>query len=282
MEAMDIKQAGIVFIGAGNMAEALVQGMITGKLCDPDRITVTDIAAERLNLFAERFKVRTSQDNQAAVSRANIVVLAVKPQVLPGVLAGIAEHVPQEALLISIAAGIPVKLIEIALPGAIRVVRVMPNTPALVGEGAAAICAGSHAGHADLDLAAAILGAVGSVVRVAEQDMDAVTALSGSGPAYVFYLVEGMLRAAEAMGLAPDIARDLACKTVRGAADLLQRSGEDPAELRRKVTSKGGTTQAAIRVLDEAGTQAAIVNALKAAQARSRSLSANALAGTPS
>jgi len=267
-----IMESKVVFIGAGNMAEAIVSGMVAANFCAPEKIIMTDVRPERLAELETEYGVSTSTDNRV-VKNAEIVVLAVKPQVMMDVLKGIAPVLRKETLVISIAAGIPTEKIEAALGGARRVVRVMPNTPALVGQGASAIAAGANADEADLEVAETILECVGLTVRVEEKELDAVTALSGSGPAYVFYLLEGMLAAAEKMGLDKETARRLALKTVEGAARLMEDSGEAADVLRAKVTSKGGTTEAAIRSLDEAGVKDAVIKALLAAQKRSIELS---------
>jgi len=262
-----------VYIGAGNMAEALVGGMVREGLCKADQITVTDVLQERLDLFASKFGVRTSLDN-ALIAEADIAVLAVKPQMFGEVLACLKTSVKiRQTLLISIAAGISTASIESALGKGARVVRVMPNTPALAGKGAAAICAGKYAEEDDLEIAEILLGAVGAVSRVGEDDMDAVTAVSGSGPAYVFYLIEAMQEAAKQMGLAPDIARDLILATVEGSAALCRETGLPADELRRRVTSKGGTTAAALEVLEQRKVFSALLDAMTAARNRARELS---------
>ncbi|NOU36006.1 MAG: pyrroline-5-carboxylate reductase [Kiritimatiellaceae bacterium] len=269
---MSVMESKVVFVGAGNMAEAIVSGMVTAQFCAPEKIIMTDVRPERLANLEDEYGVSISTDN-SVVKNAEIVVLAVKPQVMADVLKGIAPVLRSETLVISIAAGIPTAKIEAALGGKRRVVRVMPNTPALVGQGASAIAAGTNADEADLEVTETILGCVGLTVRVKENELDAVTALSGSGPAYVFYLIEGMLAAAEKMGLDKETARRLALKTVEGSARLMADSGEAADALRAKVTSKGGTTEAAIRSLDGAGVKAAVVQALLAAQIRSVELS---------
>lgn len=264
----------LVFLGAGNMAEALIKGLIAQGVVSADRIVATDVRPERLDELRARYGIGTSTDNAAAVAGADAVVLAVKPQQMAEVLAGIRAALPAAALVISIAAGKKAAMIETALGGTARVVRVMPNTPALVGAGASAVAAGRHATDADLTLSERLLGAVGLVVRVAEDRMDAVTALSGSGPAYVFHLAESMLEAAARMGLDPAVAKQLTVQTIAGAAKLMAESAEPPSVLRERVTSKGGTTAAALAVLGERGVHPAVVDALQAACARSRELSA--------
>lgn len=260
----------ITFIGAGNMAEAIVAGIVKQQVVAVGDVCVTDISADRLGHFESRYGVETSSDNAAAVANADVVVLSVKPQVFPDVWTAIQSALKPDALVVSIMAGIPSKKIAGSKP--IRVVRVMPNTPSLVGEGAAGIAAGEFASDADLAVAEKLMAAVGVVVVVKEEGIDAVTALSGSGPAYVFYLLEGMLAAAEQMGLEKGISRELALATVIGAAKLMQETGEDADVLRKKVTSKGGTTAAAINTMEERGVKDAIMAALLAAQARSMEL----------
>lgn len=271
-----IMESKVVFVGAGNMAEAIVSGMIASEFCAPGKIVMTDVRPERLADLENEYRVVTSTDNQV-VKNAEMIVLAVKPQVMAEVLRELAPVLRLETLVISIAAGIPSKKIEDALGGKRRVVRVMPNTPALIRQGTAAIAAGAYADEADLEVAETIFNCVGVTVRVAERDMDAVTALSGSGPAYVFYLLEGMLAAADKMGLDRAVARKLAIKTVEGAARLMENSGEEAESLRAKVTSKGGTTAAAVACLEHAKVKDAVIQALLAAQTRSAELSSGGL-----
>jgi len=260
----------LTFIGAGNMAEAIVAGIIRNKVVNAGDVCVTDISTARLSHFERMYGVVTSSDNASAVAPADVVVLSVKPQVFPSVWPEIESALKSDALVVSIMAGIPSK--KIAGGKAVRVVRIMPNTPALVGAGAAGIAAGEHAAAADLAIAEQLMGAVGVAVIVEEEQIDAVTALSGSGPAYVFYLLEGMLKAAEQMGLEQGAARELALATVSGAAKLMRETGEDADVLRSKVTSKGGTTAAAISTLEEHRVKEAIVAALQAACSRSKEL----------
>ncbi|MEE9368313.1 MAG: pyrroline-5-carboxylate reductase [Pontiella sp.] len=260
----------VVFIGAGNMAEAVVAGIVKNKVVKAADVFVTDISEERLTYFMMKYDVSTSDDNAYPVSLADVVVLAIKPQVFPEVWPEIEAALKPDALVVSIMAGIPSA--KIAGGKSIRVVRVMPNTPSLIGEGAAGIAAGELATDADLEIAESLLGAVGATVIVKEEEIDAVTALSGSGPAYVFYLLESMLEAADQMGLEKGISRELALATVIGAAKLMQETGEDADALRIKVTSKGGTTAAAINTMEERGVKESIITALLAAQARSKEL----------
>lgn len=259
----------ITFIGGGNMAEALIRGLLSAKA---GRIIATDVRAERLEQLQRTYGIETSSDNAASAAKADIVVLAVKPQKMSAVLEGLKI---KSQLLISIAAGITTARIERELGGEPRVVRSMPNTPALVGAGAAALCKGRFATEADLATAERILSAVGIVVRTDEQQLDAVTALSGSGPAYIFYMAEAMIAAGVEAGLPEDVAKRLAVQTVFGAGKLLAESGELPSELRRKVTSPGGTTEAALKVKIDRGFAKIVAEAIHAAARRSRELSGN-------
>ncbi|MBI3986323.1 MAG: pyrroline-5-carboxylate reductase [Lentisphaerae bacterium] len=263
----------VVFIGAGNMAEALVRGLLASRLCEPDSITVTDISEERLRRLRESFKVGTSRNNRDAVSGADLVLLAVKPQVLPGVCAELNGCVPARALVVSIAAGIATPSLEQWLGPDARVVRVMPNMPALVREGASAFCLGRQAGPEDARLVKSIFKSVGFVVRLDESQMDAVTALSGSGPAYVFMLMEAMRAAARDMGVDETVAQSLVNATISGAVRLQETSGLPPEELRRRVTSPGGTTAAALSVLERGKVMDTWVAAILAARNRASELS---------
>jgi len=260
----------IVFIGAGNMAEAIVSGILKEKVVAAADIFVTDISEERLTHFMMKYDVSTSDDNAYAVAQADVVVLSVKPQIFPSVWPEIDGSLKPNALVVSIMAGVPSA--TIAGGKSIRVVRVMPNTPSLVGKGAAGIAAGEFATPEDIQLADQLMSAVGTTVIVEEEELHAVTALSGSGPAYVFYLLESMLAAADQMELEPALSRELALATVIGAAQLMQESGEAADALRNKVTSKGGTTAAAMNTMEERGVKDSIVAAMLAAQARSKEL----------
>ncbi len=261
----------ITFVGAGNMAEAIVAGIVDKQVVPAVDICVSDISEERLLLFVEKYGVEVSADNPIAVEGADVVVLSVKPQIFPAVWPEIERALKPGALVVSIMAG--VTSATIAGGKLIRVVRIMPNTPALIGEGAAGIAAGEFATAADLKVAEKLMNAVGvSVVVSTEEELHSVTALSGSGPAYVFYLLESMLKAAEQMGMEKGVARELALSTVIGAAKLMKETGETADVLRKKVTSKGGTTAAAIQTLENRGVKESVIAALFAAQTRSKEL----------
>ena len=262
------------FIGAGNMAEAIVKGLVrAGK--PASSIVVSDVRSERLELFSS-LGCAAFQSNLQAAQRAEVLVLSVKPQVMPDVLAELKEAVDEETLIVSIAAGVASSTIEAAFDMAVRVVRVMPNTPLLVGMGVSAIVPGKNARPDDADMVGEMFAASGRVVLLKDEAlMDAVTAVSGSGPAYVFYLAEAILEAAVKEGLPEEVAEVLVRDTVRGAGELLSKEKEiPPPELRRLVTSPGGTTQAAAEILDEAGAKALWVRAVRRAAERSKELGA--------
>ena len=263
----------VVFIGAGNMAEALVKGLVQGGVCPAKQITVTDPRVERLDFFRTAFAVNATPSNTDAVSNAGVVVLAVKPQSMSDVLLELKGKLPAAAVVVSIAAGTLTKTIEDGLGGKTRVVRVMPNTPALVGAGASAVCPGRFAKPDDVELTSRLMESVGLVVRVEEGMMDAVTALSGSGPAYVFYVMESMIAAAKKLGMDETVAKLLTYATISGAAKLATESGSEPAELRQRVTSKGGTTAAALDVMHQKQVGESFIAAIEAAARRSRELS---------
>jgi pyrroline-5-carboxylate reductase len=259
----------IAFVGAGNMASAIIRGLIGTGTVPADRIIAADPDLARLSLLEAELEIGVTSDNAEAVKEATVVVLATKPQVFAQVLPGLAAAVGPDALLVSIAAGISTSMIERAFPAGSRVIRTMPNTPALVGAGATAIAAGSHATDDDLELAEALFGSVGISVRVPEEQIDAVTGLSGSGPAYVFAMIEALRDAGAREGLPEETALRLASQTVFGAARLLLDENEAPEVLRDRVTSPGGTTRAGLDALAAAGFADAILGAVRAATRRS-------------
>ena len=262
------------FIGAGNMAEAIARGVTSTGLIKPTEILAADISAERRALFADRLKIRAIEDAAAVASQCPTLLLAVKPQQMAALLPAIGEVAKTDVLIITIAAGISTRYIVGALGNRShwRVVRAMPNTPMLVGKGMVAICSGQHATATDLTQARRVFESAASVVELKEEMMDAVTAVSGSGPAYIFFLVEQMIRAAVELGLSPEQAHKLSTQTALGAAEMLTTSVDSPAELRRKVTSPGGTTHAAISYMESQQMSQIVVDAVKAAASRSREL----------
>ena len=263
----------IALLGCGKLGEALLAGLIRAGHA-PGDISVTDHAA-RMTELSDRHGVKGLVVGDAA-AHADTLLIAVKPQDMTTLLTELASHVdPTRHLVVSVAAGIPTPFLESRLPGQTPVVRVMPNTPVLVDLGMSAISAGSHASGAHLDAVEALLTPVSKVVRVPESQLDAVTALSGSGPAYFFYLVEAMTDAGILLGLSRSVAADLIVQTALGAATMLRDSGEHPVQLREAVTSPGGTTIAAIRELERHGVREALIAALEAARNRSRELAAD-------
>jgi len=261
-------------LGAGNMAEAIARGVIASGLLAPEQVLASDVSPQRREWFQGQLGIRAIDDNRAVAREARTLLLSVKPQHMPEALAGLGEVMDAQALVISIAAGISTLFIEGRLGGNAhwRVLRAMPNTPMLVGEGIVALARGQHATEEDAAAARRLFETAAIVVDVAEEQIDAVTAVSGSGPAYVFYLVEQMIRAATELGLSPEQARQFAVQTAIGASRMLAESLESPQELRRKVTSPGGTTQAAITYMDQRDCAATMVQAIKAAAQRSREL----------
>lgn len=260
------------FIGGGQMAEALIKGILASGIIHADRITVSDLSPERRKILEESHAVHTTSYNRDVAERSGLIIIAVKPQNVGQVLADITSLITPSHLLISIAAGIRAAFLEERLPAGTRVVRVMPNTPALVQEGVAAVCPGSSASAEDLRTAAELLGAVGQTVTVTESSMDAVTGLSGSGPAYVFTFIEGLTDAGVREGLTRDIARKLAIQTVLGSALLCRETGRHPAELTDMVTSPGGTTIAGLHTLEKGAFRGIIMDAVRAAAERSAEL----------
>jgi pyrroline-5-carboxylate reductase len=269
-----MKQNSIGFIGGGNMAGSLIGGLIHDG-CAADTLWVSDPSDLHRQEFSSRFGIHTTADNSALVAACDVVLLAVKPQVLAEVCANIATAVQQrQPLLISIAAGVRSDTIQHWLGGGVSLVRVMPNTPALVQSGAAGLFATAAVSDAQRDAAESIMRAVGLTLWVDDEaSMDAVTALSGSGPAYFFLIMEAMEKAAQSLGLSAESARLLTLQTAFGASKMALESEHDAAELRRRVTSPGGTTEAALKVLIDGGIDALFTDALTAAHARSVALS---------
>jgi len=260
----------IALLGVGKLGEALLSGLLRSGTPAGDLIGA-EKHPERAREIAERYGVRTASPADA-VAAADVVLLAVKPQDMVALLTEVAGAVRPGTLVVSMAAGITSALVEGALPEGTPVVRVMTNTPVFVDEAMSAVSPGSHAAPEHLALVEGLLGHVGKVVRVPEHQQDAVTALSGSGPAYFFYLVEAMIDAGILLGLPRAVAAELIVQTAVGSARMLRESGEHPVVLREAVTSPGGTTISAIRVMEDRGVRAAMLAALEAARDRSREL----------
>ncbi len=262
----------VAIIGAGVMGETLLSGLLRSGW-KADELLVGEKRAERAEELHEKYGVRVLS-NTEVVEAAETIVLVVKPQDMRSVLYEISPYVSRTKLVVSLAAGITTSFLEEALDEGVPVVRVMPNTPALVDEGMAAISPGSHCDEAHLDRAERLLAATGRVIRVPEQQQDAVTAISGSGPAYLFFVVEAMIEAGVLLGLPRDTATKLVVQTMLGSALMLRETGEHPTVLRERVTSPGGTTAAAVRELEDHKVRAAFLTAMEAARDRSRELSA--------
>jgi pyrroline-5-carboxylate reductase len=273
---MAINERRVAVLGAGTLGEALIVGLISGGWRRPDEIVATGRREERVNELREKLGVEATLSNADAVADAALIVIAVKPQDFDVLLEEIAPVVSPDQTVLSVAAAIPTTAIEERLPKGVPVVRAMPNAPAIVHEGIAGMCAGANADEPHLALAEEALLHLGAVVRVPEPYMDAVTAVSGSGPAYFALLAEAMIEAGILLGLGRDVSTQLVVQTMLGSAKLLRDEKMHPVELRERVTSPGGTTTRAVRELEQAGVRAAFLNAIQAAMERSRELAAGA------
>lgn len=266
------------FIGTGNMAEALIKGLLRAGLLVPERIWGSDPRKSRCEVIKERYGIGVTTHNLDVVRKASIVMLSVKPQVLCSVCDEISPYLKPRALVISVAAGVPLAVLQAHLPKGTRIIRVMPNTPALVGAGATAIAAGDNATAEDLQTTERIFKSVGMTVVLEEEQLDAVTGLSGSGPAYVFLMIEALSDAGVKMGLSRYNSLALAAHTVLGSAKLLIETGEHPGQLKDMVTSPGGTAIAGLHTLEAGGLRTTLMNAVEAATRRSRELGEASLA----
>jgi len=264
----------IAVLGAGRIGESLISGLLSSGWREPSEVAATTRRAERVAELRERYGIEATLSNHDAATGAALIVIAVKPQDIEGLLGEIGALVLPEQTVLSIAAAIPTARIERRLAEGVPVVRAMPNTPSTVHEGIAGLCAGSHAGDEHLDIAEEALSHLGAVVRVPEEALDAITAVSGSGPAYFALLAEAMIEAGILLGLSREISTQLVVQTMLGTAKQLRDEKLHPVELREMVTSPGGTTIAAIRELEIAGVRAAFLNAIQAAMVRARELAA--------
>jgi pyrroline-5-carboxylate reductase len=262
----------IAFLGAGNMAEALIRGLLRAKMATEAQVIATGRRQERLDELKARYGVQAMTDNVAATREADIVVLSVKPQAMDKLLTTVAPALDVHKLAISVAAGVPIAAIERRLGAGARIVRAMPNTPALVGAGATALAAGEHATADDLRLAAKLFQAVGTTTSLDENLLDAVTGLSGSGPAYIFLIIEALSDAGVKVGLPRYTALALAAQTVLGSAKLLLETGSHPGQLKDQVTSPGGTAIAGLHTLEAGGLRTTLIDAVEAATRRAREL----------
>ena len=267
----------IAILGGGRIGEALLSGLLSSGWRSPGQVAVTARSEARVEELRTRHGVDATTDNGAAIAGAGLVVVAVKPQDIDALLGEIGHLLQPEQTVLTVAAAIPTAHIETRIADGVPVVRAMPNAPSTVHEGMAGLCAGAHAGDAQLALAEEALSHLGRVVRVPEQAMDAVTAVSGSGPAYFALLAEAMIEAGILLGLSRAVSTTLVVQTMLGTAKQLRDQGMHPVELREAVTSPGGTTIAAIRELEQAGVRAAFLNAIQAAMTRSRELAGGEL-----
>ena len=275
----------IGFIGSGNMGEAFVGALIQTGIFSSSMIYASDISEKRLDILNKTYGISVMKDNFKLFSECEIVIFALKPQHIYQVLSQISEHedyqITNRKIVISIAAGIPLRKIEDLLYNTLDnefrerlpIIRVMPNTPALVLAGMSGMSPNKYAKAEDVETIKIILRAIGKVIEFKEEDMDAVTALSGSGPAYVFYMAEAMIEGGIKVGLEPDKAAVLTLTTIQGALKLMEESNESPEILRQKVTSPGGTTEAAFKILDKNRVKENIIEAIEAAKRRSKELS---------
>jgi pyrroline-5-carboxylate reductase len=264
------KQVGI--LGTGNMGEALIHGLLYSHLCRPDQIFCSDVRPERLKAIREKYGVKTTSHNAEVVKQSEIIILSVKPQIMKQVVDEIAKHLDLSKLIISIAAGVPLDAIEACARKDLKLIRVMPNICVSVREGASAIAGGKHAQKEDLMMAKTIFDSVGKSIFIEEYLLDAVTGLSGSGPAYIFLIIDALADAGVKVGLSRNDALILAPQTVLGAAKMLIETGEHPGKLKDMVTSPGGTAIAGLHTLEEGGLRTTLINAVEVATQRAKVL----------
>jgi pyrroline-5-carboxylate reductase len=262
----------IGFVGAGNMATALLEGILRAHTVSPTQVQISDIDGNKARAAAQRYGVTAASDTRDLARWASVLILAVKPQSMPEALSECAKELSHEALVISVAAGIRCDTISAALPSGTRIIRAMPNTPALVGAGATALCGSPTSTAADRELAQQLFDAVGRTVIVDETHMDAATGLSGSGPAYVMLVIEALADGGVRAGLSRETAQLLATQTVLGSAQLLLTSGDHPAQWKDRVMSPGGTTSAGVEALEAGRLRHTLMRAVMEATQRSREL----------
>ena len=264
------KQIG--FVGVGNMGEALIHGLLHGHLCRPDQILCSDTRPERLKAIREKYEVKGTSHNTEVVKQSDLIIIAVKPQIMKNVVEEIAKYLNLSKLIISIAAGVPLEAIESCAKKELKLIRVMPNICVSVQEGVSAIAGGRHALKEDLMTAKTIFDSVGKSLFIDEYLLDAVTGLSGSGPAYIFLIIDALADAGVKVGLSRDDALILASQTLLGAAKMLIETGEHPGKLKDMVTTPGGTAIAGLHTLEEGGLRTTLMNTVEVATQRSRAL----------
>ncbi len=262
----------IGFIGGGKMGEALINGILRAGLSSSDKIMVSDVDKKRLQILEKEAGIKTTQDNKKITSDSDIIILAVKPNMMGNILDELNSEITSKHLIISIAAGVPLSFMESSLNEGCRVVRVMPNTPCLVGETAAGYALGKNATQADGKLVGQLLDAVGKSFLLEEKHLDAVTGLSGSGPAFIYVVIEALADGGVKMGLPRDVAITLAAQTAFGAAKMVLESGTHIGQLRDSVTSPGGTTIEGLHALEKGGIRNALIDAVETATKKSKSL----------
>lgn len=263
----------LFFIGAGNMAKAIISGLVRSKLVKPENIVCNDISRERVEELSTEFGIAIADEKGEAIIGSDIIVLSVKPQNMQTVFDEIRDFVKKGSIIISIAAGITTKYIEDSIDKEVAVIRAMPNTPALVLSGAIALCKGSLVKDEQLEKTKKLFEAIGKVAILDEDKFDLITALSGSGPAYVFYLCELMQKAAENLGLPENIAREFSVQTVYGAGKMLEETQIPAADLKEKVKSPNGTTEAALKYFESQKLSSIVQKAMEAAMHKSKELS---------
>ncbi|NLL17757.1 MAG: pyrroline-5-carboxylate reductase [Clostridia bacterium] len=263
----------LAIIGGGAIGEALAAGAIKTGLYAPDRVLVSDPLVARRQYLANQYQVQTTTDNIQAAGQAAVLVMAVKPQVYLDVFKPMASEIAEDQLVISVAAGVTIKEIEAVLAGPVPVVRVMPNTPCLVGKGATVLARGTYALTQHIMTADRLFSALGFTVELPEDSLNAVTALSGSGPAYVYLIVEALIEAGVRIGLPRELSKQLILQTVAGSVQMMAETGKHPAELKEMVTSPGGTTAAALEYLEDQGIRGKIIKAVGQAWERAQELS---------
>jgi len=267
-----LKNRQVGLVGTGNMGEALIHGLLHGHLCRPDQILCSDVRPERLKAIREKYGVKGTSHNTEVVKQSDIIILAVKPQIMKQVVDEIAKYLDLSKLIISIAAGVPLEAIESCAKKELKLIRVMPNICVSVREGVSAIAGGKHTQREDLMLAKTIFDSVGKSLFIEEYLLDAVTGLSGSGPAYIFLIIDALADAGVKVGLSRDDTLILASQTVLGAAKMLIETGEHPGKLKDLVTSPGGTAIAGLHTLEEGGLRTTLINAVEVATQRSKVL----------
>lgn len=274
-----LKTKTLGFLGGGNMSDAIIKGLINSSFIEAKKIIASDISQSRLDHLNREYKVKITSNNREVVKKSDIIIVSVKPQVIKKVLSEVHDLAHEKKLFISVAAGVPINIMEEILFGEqnkkLGVVRTMPNTPSLVQEGVTAISPGTHVTKGEVHIVHRIFEAIGSTIDVEEEQLDAVTGLSGSGPAYIFMIIEALSDAGVKMGLSREVANILTVQTVLGSAKLVRESGKHPGELKDMVTSPGGTTISGLHTMEAGGVRNSLIDAVEIATERSKELGKN-------